>query len=137
MKPLRVVFDTSVLLSAIGWRGKPLQCLELAHSRQIQGVSCREIFEELASKLESKLDFTPEEVDETLADLLHTFALVTISGTLRAVLADPKDDMIIECAVAAGADYIVTGDRRHLLPIGLYQGIRLVSPDTLLSVVAG
>jgi uncharacterized protein len=136
MKPLQVVFDTSVLLSAIGWRGKPLQCLDLARSGQIQGVSCREIFEELASKLESKLDFTPEEVDETLADLLQTFALVTISGTLRAVLADPKDDMIIECAMVAGADYIVTGDRRHLLPIGLHQGIRLISPDTLLNVVA-
>ena len=136
MKPPWVVFDTSVLLSAIGWRGKPYHCLELARSGAIQGVSCREILEELAGKLQSKLGFTPEETAEIVTDILQSMILVTISGTLKAVPTDPKDDMIIECAVVAEADYIVSGDRRHLLPIGTYQGIRLVSPDELLTQIA-
>lgn len=51
---------------------------------------------------------------------------------LRVVTADPKDDPIIATAVAAHADYLVTGDRAHLLPIGEYQGIRIVSPRAFL-----
>lgn len=136
MNPPVVVFDTSVLLSAVGWRGKPYQCLELARSGKIKGVSCREILDELVAKLESKLDFTPAEAAETVADLLGALLLVPITGTLHAVAADPKDDMIIECAVMAQADYLVSGDRRHILPIGAYQGIRIVSPDALLTEVS-
>lgn len=130
-----VVFDTSVLISAIGWQGKPYQCLELARSGKVQGVSCREILDELVAKLQSKLDFTAAEAAETAADLLGALALVRIPGTLRVVAADPKDDMIVECAVMAGADYIVSGDRHHLLPMNTYHGIRIVSPDTLLAEV--
>ena len=53
----------------------------------------------------------------------------------RVVPNDPKDDPIIAAAVAAKADYLVTGDRAHLLPIGEYQGIRIISPKTLLEVL--
>ena len=133
MNPPVVVFDTSVLLSAIGWGGKPSQCLELARAGKLQGVSCREILEELTAKLQTKLAFTPAEATETVADLLTVLTLVIISGDLRAVPADPKDDMVVECGVVAGADYIVSGDRRHLLPLVNFQGIRIVSPNTLLS----
>jgi uncharacterized protein len=48
--------------------------------------------------------------------------------TLRAVPNDPKDDPIIATAVAEKADYLVTGDQAHLLPLGQYDGIRIVSP---------
>ena len=125
MNPPIVVFDTSVLLSAIDWGGKPSRCLELARTEQIIGVTCREILEELSAKLESKLDFTPMQAAAVVADLLSAFTFVIISGDLRAVLADPKDDMILECGIVAGADFIVTGDRRHLLPIGTFQEMRI------------
>ena len=130
-----VVFDTSVLLSAVGWQGKPLQCLELARVGLIRGMSCREILDELTAKLLSKLDFTAEQVTDTIAELLGYLEMVSITGDLHVVAADPKDDMIVECAVVAGADYIVSGDRRHLLVMGSYQGIRIISPGLLLTLV--
>lgn len=46
--------------------------------------------------------------------------------TLDVVKTDPDDNKIIECAVAAGADAIVTGDKKHLLPIRSFQGIKIV-----------
>ena len=128
-----VVFDTSVLLSAIGWGGKPNHCLELVQAGNIIGVTCREILEEVSAKLESKLDFAPMEAAAAVADILGSFSLVIISGDLHAVQTDPKDDMILECGVVAGADFIVTGDRRHLLPIGTFQGIRILTPAELLT----
>ena len=132
-----VVFDTSGLLSAVGWQGKPLQCLELARAGQIRGVSCREILDELAAKLLSKLDFTAEQVADTIADFLRYLELVTITGDLHVVPADPRDDMIVECAVVAAADYIVSGDRRHLLVMESYQNIRIIGPGLMLTKVLG
>ena len=54
------VLDTNVLLSAVGWRGKPFQCLELARSGRIQAVTCPELLNELAEKLESRLALPPQ-----------------------------------------------------------------------------
>lgn len=132
-----VVFDTSVLLSAVGWRGKPFECLELARSGAIRGIICREILDELSARLVSKLDFTAEQAADTIADLLGYLGMVIITGDLHVVPADPKDDMVIECAVVAGADYVVSGDRRHLLVMDSYESIRIVSPGFLLADVLG
>jgi len=41
---------------------------------------------------------------------------------------DPKDNPVVATAVAGKADYLVTGDRTHLLPLGEYRGVRMVSP---------
>jgi predicted nucleic acid-binding protein len=40
--------------------------------------------------------------------------------------------MILECALAAEADYIVSGDKRHLLPLRQFRGIPIVSPPDFL-----
>ena len=49
---------------------------------------------------------------------------------------DSADDRVLECAVFAGADYLVTGDRRHLLPIEEHQGISIVNAPPFLSALA-
>lgn len=51
--------------------------------------------------------------------------LVEISTELKAVDADPDDDMVVECAVVGDATHIVTGDK-HLLSLGKYQEITIV-----------
>jgi uncharacterized protein len=51
-----------------------------------------------------------------------------------AVPGDPDDDKVLECAVMAGATHIVTGDRRHLLPLGTFQGIPILTAADFLDV---
>src|SRR5438874_10527445 len=135
MPPI-VVFDTNILFSAIGWRGRPYECLERARSGSVAGITCQELLDELADKLRTKLVFTDEQVTETLADLLGFLALVAIPNTLRVIGADPDDDKVLECAVVGRAAYIVSGDRRHVLPLGSYQGIAIVSVADFLATVA-
>lgn len=48
---------------------------------------------------------------------------------------DPDDEMVLECAVASEADFLVSGDKKHLLPLREYQGIRIVSPADFLRLV--
>lgn len=135
MRPV-AVFDTNVLLSAQGWRGNPYQCLELARSVRVEGVVCREILAELDEKLRIRLDFSPAQAAEAVVGLLGFLRVVKITGTLKVVAADPDDDKVLECAVAGGASHIITGDRRHLLPMKSFQGISIVTPAEFIALVA-
>ena len=45
----------------------------------------------------------------------------------RIVMNDADDDHVIAAAIAARAELIVTGDRKHLLPIGSHHGIAIVT----------
>ena len=47
---------------------------------------------------------------------------------------DPTDNRILECAAASGSDYLVSGDK-HLLKLGQYQGIKIVSPADFIQMV--
>ena len=132
---LIVVFDTNVLLSGFGWRGKPYNCLRLAREGRIISVTCEEILEEFAEKLQLKFKNTHEQVNQSLLEVRSFSRTVPIPKLLRAC-ADPDDDMILECAVVAEATHIITGDRRHLLPMETYEGISIVSAADFLTLVA-
>lgn len=128
------VFDTNILLAGVGWRGKPYLCLDLAREGIVEGVTCQELLDELTDKLQTKLNFSSEQVIDTLADLLTFLRLVSITNTLKAISSDPADNKVLECAIVAGATHIVTGDRHHLLPLGSYQGISIVSAADFLAM---
>lgn len=98
------------------------------------GVTCLDILDELTEKLRAKLQFTDKQIADTVADLLGFLAFVTITHRLGVVATDPDDDKIIACAVAGSATHIVTGDKRHLLPLGQYQGITLLNAADFLAI---
>ena len=132
MQPI-AVYDTNILLSGIGWRGSPYRCLELARQGRVEGLTCSEILDELGEKLTTKLNFSLSETTDIIADLLGFSRVVKITNTLKVIPADSEDDKIIECAVVGEANYIVTGDRRHLLPLGSYQGVRILTATDFLA----
>jgi putative PIN family toxin of toxin-antitoxin system len=123
----RVVFDTNILLSAIGWKGTPYECLELARQGKVESFTRSEILDEPIEKLRFKLKFPDSYIAETLTDLISYTSLVQIQKTLRVIEKDPDDDIILECAVVSRANYIVTGDKKHLLPLQNYQNIQIIT----------
>ena len=84
------VFDTNIPFSATGWRGNPFQCFERARAGEIQAVTCPELVKELAEKLEARLNFSAEQVVETLADYLGFIRLVQIPMIWTPCLATHK-----------------------------------------------
>jgi uncharacterized protein len=94
---------------------------------------------ELERILTKKLGFKPERwrgVEELLLDLAAE--LVPAPGALpEAVTGDPDDDLILACAVQAQVDVLVSGDRRHLLPVGMHRGVRAITPQALLAEMRG
>ncbi len=57
-------------------------------------------------------------------------------NSISAVQGSETDNRIIECAVEAKADALITGDKQHLLPLRTFRGIRIVSPAEFLGLFA-
>jgi len=107
--------------------------VERAQAGEIQAVTCPELIEELAEKLEARLRFSAEQVAETLADYLGFLRVAQIPKVLDAVPRDPEDNMVLECAIAGKAQYIVTGDK-DLLVLKTFRGIQIVRASDFLNV---
>jgi len=94
---------------------------------------------ELERILTGKLGFEPKRwrgVEELLVDLAAQ--MVPAPEALpEAVTGDPADDLILACAVQAEVDALVSGDHRHLLPVGKHRGVRIVTPQALLAELRG
>jgi len=58
--------------------------------------------------------------------------LISTTETLDAVKADPTDNRVLECAVAAGSEVVITGDR-HLLELGTFRGINMTTVSDFLA----
>jgi putative PIN family toxin of toxin-antitoxin system len=135
MRPV-VVFDTNILFSGLGWRGKAHQCLMAAREGIVESVTCQEILAELEAVLRLKRNMPEDDIVEAVNEILLFSRVVQIANTLTGVVSDPEDHKVLECAVVGGASHIVTGDRRHLLPLGSYQGIAIVSAADFMRLVA-
>ena len=112
----RVVADTNVLVSALQFGGKPKQLLDLAVDGQVDLAVSTEIVAETLRVLGQKFDRGSEWLTEADRQLRVIARIVAPAETIQAIEADPTDDRILECAVAAGAEVIVSGDA-HLLPL--------------------
>lgn len=117
-----VVFDTNILISAaLSAHGNPFQCLALAKSGKVQSVTCQAILDEFREKLEVKFHYSPARSRATAEQIQQCSQWVTITHALKNATTDPDDNMIVECALVGHATHIITGDRRHLLPLGSYS----------------
>lgn len=130
----RVVFDTNVLISALGWNAKPENCLKLVIHGRVNGYISPAILDELTRVMDyPRLELTEDEKQSFLEVVLGRFHVVEPAVNLELVSDDPDDDMILECAVAADADYVVSGDS-HLLELESDQGVEIVRPAKFLSL---
>ncbi len=88
------------------------------------------------SRLRRYAEYADQDVHDYIRWLLTQAEMVPDPSAPRVVLTDPKDDPIVAAAVAAKADYLITGDRRDLLPIGEHRGVRIISPRAFLAMLA-
>ena len=122
---MKVVADTNILVSAIIFGGNPQAVLDLAQEGQIELFVSDAILAETTRILRDKFHRTAEELRGDVLALEALTQRVQPVESVHVVEADPADDRILECAVAAGAERIVSGDR-HLLALGEFRGIKIV-----------
>jgi putative PIN family toxin of toxin-antitoxin system len=132
----RIVIDTNVLISAaIQPGGPPAQVLELVATRVVEMCVSEEVLAEY-SEVFSRAKFAaldPDRVASLLVAIAEEATLVTPANRL-VESPDESDNRFYECAAAAGAEYIVTGNARHFTKP--YRATKIVTARQLLALLA-
>lgn len=114
MLPLRLVIDTNVLVSAaLKPEGLQRTALVLAVTKPARFYVSRPILEEYADVLSRpELDIR-KGVRQQLLQLVRNHSYIVRPSRRLEVAGDPDDNMFLECADTARADYLITGNQRH------------------------
>ena len=133
---MRVVADTNTIVSALLWQGPPRRLLDLAREGEIELCTSAALLLELADVL-SREKFLQrlKMAGVTARELVLGYGALTVrvepALIAPTVLADADDDAVLACALAAQAEFIVSGDG-HLLKLRSYQHIPIVRASELL-----
>lgn len=133
----RIACDTNVLVSAALSDGPPSWVLRSVARGRAELISLEVVRHELVRVLATKLRFDDEPLRGTLA---YLGALAVDHqpriGDAPAVTGHRPDDKVLADAVAAGVDVLVTGDRKHLVPLREHRGVRILTPQAFLAELA-
>lgn len=123
---MRVVFDTNIFVSAFGIPGGHAETAYLAavHGR-FQLFTSVAILTETANVLRTKFEWSAERTQCLLENLSATATVLKTHPHLH-VLEDEPDNRVLECALLAEADLIVTGDR-HLLTLKRHERVTIIT----------
>jgi len=124
---IRVVIDTNVFVSAVmGGLSRPI--LDGWRTGQFIFVLSDRIACEYLNVLKRPKFGLPDSVVEPIvAFLFKKGEFVTPTEKLNVIQDDPKDNMFLEAAVAGSVNWIVSGDKRHLLPLKTFREIPIIS----------
>lgn len=135
---MRVVLDTNILLSALMVRGTPPDRLyeEWRHGR-FDLVSTERQIEELRQVVRRpffQARLKASEIGRMINDIRRLAVMQDVLPTVSRS-PDPDDDYLLALCAAAGADYLVTGDKSHLLALEHHGSTRIVSAKTLAALL--
>ncbi len=120
-----IVIDSGVWISALEFGGTPLAAVNLVATHDRIAI-CKEILTEITAALTEKFGWSLEDVESAIEEYVAGASIVQINKSVLGVCRDPADDMIIECALAADASHILSGDK-DLLSLGSYHGVQIVT----------
>jgi uncharacterized protein len=123
---MRAVADTNVLISGLLFGGLPRTFINHGTANGFTLVTSEELLDELSETLANKFHFDGTDTMLFLERIRQIAQIARPHFRLDAVPDDPDDNRVLECAVAGGAEFIVSGDK-HLLRLGSYEGIVIVT----------
>jgi uncharacterized protein len=129
-----VTADSNIYISGLVFAGQPLQFLDAARAGRFQLGLSDALLAEIVRVLRDKFLWTQAWLDALPLRLEKFTRRVHPAITLDAVQSDPDDNRVLECAVTAGAQFIVTGDN-HLLDLGQYSGIQIVKVADFMKLI--
>jgi len=123
---LTAVADTNIYVSAFNFKGTPARALDLAQKGHFRIAISEEILREINRILGEKFNWHVARLAQVRPTILAFAELVEPKEKINEVAADPDDNAILECAVQAGAGYIISGDS-HLRNMKIFRSIRILT----------
>jgi len=135
-----IVIDANIFVSASFWGGKPEVILKLVE----KGKDTLFITDEIIAEVEDvfgrpKIPATEAEKRYKLQRIKRISRKITVPDSQLITTGgsrDKTDNKYLECAVAANADYIISGDK-HLLELKEYSGVKIVTAAEYLDIING
>ena len=132
---LRITADTNIIISALNFSGNPARILDMAEAGDIRLAISDDILSEVERVLlRPKFGWTQERIDAAVLDISGFIEHVEPTQRIDVITEDPTDNRILECAAASGSEYLVSGDK-HLLKLGQYRGIKIITPADFVEIV--
>ena len=137
---MRVVLDANIYISSlISSQGNPATIINRWLSGEFDVLLSQPIIDEISrvtgyERLQKKY----QKIRERRLEFIELISKQSIwsesTETLAIVKADESDNRYLEYAIAGGATYVVTGDE-HLLSVGNYQGISIITPAVFVTLL--
>ena len=137
---MRIVLDANVYVSSLLTRhGNAKTIIDLFDETDFELLVSEPILEEIArvlgyphiAKLHQR---SAQDIDDYIKSLRVIATFVAPRERLQ-IASDESDNRYIECAVEGRADFLVTGDKKHLLPLKEYQDVQILSPAAFLALL--
>ena len=129
---MRVVLDTNVIVSGLNFPGNERFVLDLALRGRFELYLSPFILEEVAGVLVRKFGWSEESSAQALRALEGAATVVEPQRLPEVIEGSHADNRVLACAAVTAADYLVTGDRRHLLPLGEHEGASILNAPRFL-----
>jgi len=138
---MRLILDTNVVTSGLLWNGAPAQLIDAARTDDIELFTSRVLLAELTrilrrAKFSKAIAASELSLDELVLGYAELVTLVTPVEIPLTILRDPDDDHVLSCALAAHAEWIVSGDH-DLLDFKTFRGISIVTAAQAMRMVTG
>ena len=129
-RKVRVVLDTNILISALGFGGKPREIFKLVLEKKILAISSHILLAEFDDVISKKFPKLASELGKIQKQFRKNIKIVKPSRSVH-ILQDEPDNRVLEAASEGGCDYIVTGDN-DLLNLKKFKNILVLKPDDFL-----
>jgi putative PIN family toxin of toxin-antitoxin system len=137
MTPRRIVVDSNVIISGFLFGGTPARVLGSIVDGVASGFTSLPILDEVRDVLQrSKFGLSAEQALAFVEEFHLLCHVVDPRIRVQVIVDDPTDNMVLECADAAKAEVIVSGDA-HLLDLQQWESIRIVSPADFIKEIGG
>lgn len=138
---MRLVLDTNVVGSGLLWNGAPAHLIDAARADDIELFSSRVLLAELTrilrrAKFGKAIAASGMSLDELVLGYAELVTLVAPTELTLTNLRDPDDDDVLSCALAAHAEWIISGDH-DLLDFKTFRGIPIVTASQAVRIVTG
>jgi len=132
---MRVVLDTNVVVSALLFKTALSKIIDLWQRGAIIPAISKDTFQELQTVLAyPKFALTPDEIRAMLeGEILPFFEVIEVREDVKGICADSADDKFLACALAASADYLVSGDKA-LTELKQYKSVKIIKLSEFLKM---
>lgn len=127
---MRIVLDTNIYIAAALRNSFSEDIVNIIRTTQnLTGITSEVILAELEDKLQTKFNWLQEDINRLLLKIRKMVEVVEVKEKVSMVTRDPKDNQILECALAGEANLIVTLDQ-DLIKLKTFKGIGIIHPKT-------